>query len=149
MPEVFTNQRTAAAKPRVVSAQMLASRQVAPFVKHAVGGEVHLAVHVVHPPGFHIHAAVVEAVVGGLLNHAEEKAHAPAGGEERLQSRLIQPARRLRHEVFQEVSVEGKLGKHEQVYCLRLRLGNHVQVLLDIARDIPEVRVDLRKADAE
>ena len=41
------------------------------------------------------------------------------------------------------------LGKHEQVYGLRLRLGNHVQVLLDIARDIPKVRVDLRKADAE
>ena len=104
---------------------------------------------VVHPTGLHVHAAVVEAVVGGLLNQAKEKAHALAGGEERLQARIIQPTRRLRHEVFQEVSVEGKLGKHEQVYGLRLRLGDHVQVLLDIARDIPEVRVDLRKADAE
>ena len=40
-------------------------------------------------------------------------------------------------------------GNTSRVYGLRLRLGNHVQVLLDIARDIPKVRVDLRKADAE
>ena len=67
----------------------------------------------------------------------------------RLQPRVIQAHGRLRNQVFQEIPVEGEFRKNEQVYGLRFRLRDHVQVLLDVPRDIAQVRVYLREADAK
>ena len=146
MPEVFTDQGPAAAEPRIECPQVLACGEVASLVEHAVGDEIHLAVDVVHLSRFQVHAAIVEALVGGLFHHAKQDAHAPAGCDERLQAWIVQAARRLRYQVFQEVAVEGELRKDEQVDGSRLRLGNCVQVLLDVALNVTQVRVDLRQA---
>src|SRR5438874_7110689 len=68
VPDVFTDQDPGAAEAGLETAKAIAGREIALFVEHAVGRQVHLAVDVDKLPPAEIEAGVEIAMVG-LFDH--------------------------------------------------------------------------------
>ena len=71
MPDVFTDQYPGAAESGLETAKAIAPREIALFVEHAVGRQIHLAVDVDKLPAAEIEAGVEIAMVG-LFDHRAE-----------------------------------------------------------------------------
>ncbi len=147
MKHVFADEQRDAAVATVERLYALAARKVALLVKHAVGGQVHFAMHAEHAARFEKHARVIETVVAGFLDQAHHQRNVLGQLGEFGHGLARALKGNVGHCVLEPIAGQAELGEHQYVDTLFQGLGNKFFVSFEVGLEVAENRRKLSNCD--
>src|SRR5216683_1825182 len=149
VPDVLADQDPCPAESSLETAEAVPRGEVASLVEHAVGREVHLAVHVNQFAAAEVEAGVEVAMIRLFDHRAEDDVQLSRQAAQLVHHSTLQRDRGFRHQVFEEVAGQAELGEDQQLHARLARLAHPLAMALEVAGAVAEGRVHLHQPDRE
>src|ERR1700686_4711453 len=149
VPDVLADQDPCPAEFRLETAEAVPRGEIASLVEHAIGREVHLAVHVDQFAAAEVETGVEVAMVRLFDDRSEGDVQVGGQAAQFIHHGAFQRDRALWDQVFEEIAGKTELGENQQFDAGLTRLPHPLAMALEVASPVAKGRVHLCQPDRE